>query len=109
MDFYGFRLFRSNQTTGTAVLSLATQPTANDTVTINGVVFTFVSSIGTTAGNVLIGANVDATRVNLAGLINAPTTTSATQVALSTANARLFVNASAVDSPSGDTLTVKFK
>jgi len=49
MDFYGFRLYRSNQLAGSAVLSLVTQPTANDTVTIAGQTFTFVSSIGTTA------------------------------------------------------------
>lgn len=109
MDFYGFRLFRSNQTSGSAVLSLATQPTATDTVTIEGVTFTFVSSIGTTAGNVLIGANVDATRVNLETLINAPTATTSTGVALSTNDARAFVNATATDSAAADTLTVVFK
>lgn len=106
----GFELYVSNNTAGSAVLSLATQPTANDTVVIEGVTFTFVSPIGTAAGNVLIGANVDATRVNLTALINTPTTTSATQVALSTANARKFAaNVTAVDSPSGDTMTVKYK
>lgn len=110
MDFYGFRLYRSNQLTGSAVLSLATQPTDTDTVVIQGVTFTFVSSIGTTAGNVLIGANVDATRVNLTALINAPTTTSSTQVALSTANARVFTNqVAAVNSASADTCTVTYK
>jgi hypothetical protein len=110
MDFYGFRLYRSNQTSGTAVLSLATQPTNTDTVVIEGVTFTFVSSIGTTAGNVLIGANVDATRVNLETLINAPATTTANGVALSTENSNKFLaQVSAVDSPSGDTLTVTYK
>lgn len=109
MDFYGFRLYRSNQTSGSAVLSLATNPTNTDTVVIEGVTFTFVSSIGTTAGNVLIGANVDATRVNLETLINAPTATTANGVALSTANARAFANATATDSAAADTLTVTFK
>lgn len=88
--FYGFKLYNSNQLAGTAVLALATQPTAADTVTIEGVVFTFVDPIGVTAGNVLIGANVDVTRASLAGLINSPSVTSATQVALSLANQRLF-------------------
>lgn len=107
--FLGVDLYRTNQSYGSAVLSLATQPTNSDTVTIEGVTFTFVSSIGTTAGNVLIGANVDATRANLAGLINAPTTTSSTQVALSTANARKFLNYSATNDNTADTLTVKAK
>ena len=110
MDFYGFRLYASNQTAGTAVLSLATNPTDTDPITIEGVTFTFVSTIGTTAGNVLIGGNVDATRVNLTALINDPTTTSATQVALSTENGKIFTNqVSAVDSPSADTCTVTYK
>lgn len=110
MDFYGFRMYRSNQLAGSAILSLVTQPTNNDTVVIQGVTFTFVTSIGTTAGNVLIGANVDATRVNLAGAINNPSTTSSTQVALSVENRKIFDNlVTATDSPSGDTLTVVYK
>lgn len=103
-------MYISENLTGTAVLSLATQPTANDTITVNGVVFTFVSSIGSTAGNVLIGANVDATRVNLETLMNAPGTTTATGVALSSANQILFeetLKITATDSPSGDTLTLQ--
>lgn len=110
MKFYGFDLHRSNQTAWSAVLSLATQPTDTDPITINWVTFTFVASIGTTAWNVLIWANVDATRVNLTALINDPTTTSATQVALSTENGRVFANQiSATDSPSADTCTVVAK
>lgn len=110
MDFYGFRLYASNQTAGTAVLSLVTQPTNADTVVIEGVTFTFVSTIATTPGNVLIGANVDATRVNLTALINDPTTTSANQVALSTENGKVFTNqVAAVDAPAADTMTVTYK
>lgn len=109
MDFYGFRLYRSNQTSGSAVLALATTPTDGDTVVIEGVTFTFVDTIGTTAGNIHIEAAVDDTRINLETLINAPTTTAAGYVALSTENARAFANATATDSPSGDTLTVTFK
>ena len=107
MDFYGFHLYRSNQTAGSAVLALATNPIDGDTVVIEGVTFTFVDTIGTAAGNVHIEAAVDDTRINLETLINAPTTTAAGYVALSTENARLFSNTvSATDSPSGDTLTV---
>lgn len=109
-EIAGFDLFVSNNLTGTAVLALATNPTANDTVTIQGVTFTFVSSIGSTAGNVLIGANVDATRANLATLINSPTATTSTGVALSTTNAKVFTaRVSAVNDNTADTLTVTFK
>jgi hypothetical protein len=110
MDFYGFRLYRSNQVAGSAQLSLATQPTNTDTVTIQGQVFTFVSSIGSTAGNVLIGADVDATRVNLETLINTPGTTTANGVALTGDNLRNFQNSvSATDTPAADTLDVVYK
>ena len=72
----GYMLYSTNNLTNTAVLSLATQPTADDTVVIQGVTFTFVAS-PTAAGDVDIGASVDATRANLAALINAPSTTTA--------------------------------
>jgi hypothetical protein len=105
--YMGIKFHVSNQLTSTAVLSLATQPTANDTVTIAGQVFTFVSSIGTTAGNVLIGANVDATRASFATLLNAPGTTTSTGVALTGTALRTFQNTiTAVNSASADTLTV---
>jgi len=78
-------VYVSENLTGEGLLSQATAPTNGDTVTINGVVFTFVSSIGTTAGNVLIGT-ADETRANLTALINDPATTTVQGVALSAAN-----------------------
>jgi hypothetical protein len=48
----------------------AATPSDADTVTINGVVFTFKTTIGTTAGNVLIGANATASLTNLKALID---------------------------------------
>ena len=108
--FYGFDLYVSNNLTGSAVLYMATNPTNTDTVTIDGIVFTAVTTIGTTAGNFLIAGTVDLTRANLEGLINSPTTTSANQVALSTANARKVTKGwSAVNSNTADTLTVTVK
>ena len=110
MQFYGYDLYVSNQTAGSAVLSLATNPTNGDTVVIEGVTFTFVDTIGTTAGNVHIETTVDATRANLETLINAPTTTAAGYVALATNDARVFGNqASATNDDTADTLTVVFK
>src|ERR1700678_655774 len=71
-------------------ISLATNPTNGQTLTldINGVnvVITFVSSIGTAAGNVLIGASAAATLANLIALLLQPQTTTATGVALSPTN-----------------------
>jgi microcystin-dependent protein len=73
--------------------TLSTNPTNTTTLTldINGtnVVFTFVTSIGTTAGNVLIGATAAATCANLLALLQQPQTTTSTGVALSAANQQL--------------------
>jgi len=63
-------LVKSNNLPWSATLTLsAAAPTAGDTVTIAGVKFTFVSSIGTTPGNVLI----DGTTNSAANLLNAIT------------------------------------
>lgn len=105
--YMGTKFYVSNQLTSTAELVMATNPTANDTATIAGQVFTFVSSIGTTAGNVLIGANVDLTRASLATLINAPATTTATGVALTGTALRTFQNTiTAVNNNTTDVLSV---
>lgn len=90
--FMGFELFVSNALAWTGTLVLATQPTDGDTVTINGVVFTFKTTLGSTAGNVLIGASAATANTNLVALLNAPGTTTAQGVALSTANQRLVKN-----------------
>ena len=107
--FHGFECFLSNSLPWTGVLALATNPTAGDTITINGVTLTFVSSIGTTAGNVLIGANVDATRASIATLLTTPGTTTATGVALSSADQKLLKNMTFTNSDSANTLTVVAK
>ena len=60
------------------------------TITIGGVVFTTVNPIGTTAGNVLLGANKEATLANLATLINDPVTSTATGVKLSANDAYII-------------------
>lgn len=105
--FLGMSVYVAGCLTSSRVLDMATQPTASDTVTINGQTFTFVAAIGTTAGNVLIGADVDATRVSFETLLNAPGTTTATGVAVT--DPSRFEGLSAVDSPSGNTLTVTSK
>lgn len=58
-------LYVSENLTGEAVITMGTNPSDGQTFTINGFTFTFVTSIGTTQGNVLIEAGVDATRDNL--------------------------------------------
>jgi hypothetical protein len=69
--YMGYNLFVSNALAWTGTLSLVTQPSDGDVVTVNGVTMTFKTTIGTTAGNVLIGGSADAARANLAALITA--------------------------------------
>lgn len=67
-------VYVSENLTGEAVLGLATNPTAGDTLVINGVTITFVTTVATTAGSVELGGDVDTTRANLADLLNNPST-----------------------------------
>ena len=80
------------QVNGTALLTATGNFANTETVTIAGIVFTAVTVIGATAGNFLIGADKGASLANLAALINAPATTSATQVALSATNQTVATN-----------------
>lgn len=82
-------------------ITLTAQPTAGDFIqiiaktaatSVTTININFVAAIGVAAGNVLIGANLAATWSNLLGLLNAPGTTSATQVAVSS-DAQTILNA----------------
>lgn len=108
-NLFGAEVYTSNNLTGEAVLSIATTPTDGDTVTIGGVVFTFKTTLGSTAGNVAIGGSADAARLNLSELLNAPGTTDAGQVALSAANQIVITDTLgivATDDAAANTLTI---
>ncbi len=81
----GAKVYVSENLTGQATLGLATQVTANDTVSVGGVTFTFVGS-PTNPGDVDIGANVDGTRANLAAAINGGAGAGTTYIEVSAAN-----------------------
>lgn len=85
-NLFGWDILYSNNLPYTATLTITVQPTDGDTVTIAGVVFTYKTVLGTTAGNVAIGASAAAARVNLAAALNATDTTTATFVKLSAEN-----------------------
>lgn len=89
-NLFGWDILYSNNLPYSAALAMATQPTDGDTVTIAGVRFTFKTTLGTTAGNVLIGASANTAHLNLVTLINTPQTTTAQGVALSAENAFLL-------------------
>lgn len=89
-SLFGWDIMYSNNLPYTAIISIATQPTDGDTLTIAGVTLTFKTALGTTAGNVLIGASAATARVNLAALLNTPQTTTAQGFALSEENTFLL-------------------
>ena len=85
-NLFGAEVYTSNNLTGEATLLSAGAFGDTQTIVIGGVTFTTMTTLGATAGNVLIGANAAATITNLAALINAPGTTTAQGVALSAAD-----------------------
>lgn len=107
--YMGFKLYKSNAVGSSFSLAYdATTPTATNTVTINGVVFTFQTTIGSTAGNVLAVTDGVTSLTNLKNFINDPLTTSANQIALSTANANLLKGITAsISGGATGTLTLK--
>lgn len=81
----GFNVFVSNNLPWDAVLSISVNPTNGDTFTLlNGVTiagvsqamtYTFVNSIGATAGNILIAGSATLTITNIVSLLNNNVTT----------------------------------
>lgn len=81
----GFNVFVSNNLPWDGVLSIPVNPTNGDTftllngVTVNGVsqalTYTFVNSIGVTAGNILIAGSATLTISNIVSLLNSNVTT----------------------------------
>lgn len=102
------QMYISENLTSTSVLSMATNVTANDTITYNGVVWT-AKATPAVAGEFDIGADADATRVILANAFNGSATgqNSATgYFEVSAADRILLDGVVATDSPSANTLTI---
>lgn len=107
-SYNGIKHYISNNLTGSVNVTWGTNPANGETILINGKTVTFVTSIGTTAGNVLIGANTTATAVNLNTLLNAPSVTTATWVAFEGEDADI-IESTIVSSTNAGVLTIKFK
>lgn len=107
--YFGYDLYVSNGVYWTGKLGIATQPTDGDTVTIKvgpaTILFTFKTTLGSTAGNVLIGASAATANTNLAALVNAPGTTTSTGVALSAANQAALYGSVATATATANTFT----
>ena len=105
----GFELFSTNASYWTGTLAIATNPSEGDTVVINGVTFTFESTLGTTAGNVHIASTAAKTVASLVAAINTPGTTVASDtdagfVALSSADQKKLQDVTATDATTSLTL-----
>ena len=96
-DVNNAQLYTSENLSGEATLTYTGVTVDAQTVTINGVPFQSVTSIGAVAGNVLRGADTAAFITNLAALISNPTVTTAQGVAITdTANLEVLSKIAAV-------------
>lgn len=75
--FMMFNIFVSNQLPSSIAVNLTTQPSDGDAFVLNGLTFTFKTTLGTTAGNILIGGSASAAQTNLIAALAAPFTTTA--------------------------------
>ena len=94
-DVSNAQLYTSENLPCDVVVTSTGLPVAAETVTINGVVFTAVGTIGATPGNVLFTTAANFI-TNIAALINAPGTTTANGVALSAADQAAIAGITAV-------------
>ena len=69
-DFLGMKVYETGNLTASVVFDMTVNVTAGEYISIFGQVFTFVASIGSTPGNVLVGASASASLTNLANAIN---------------------------------------
>ena len=107
-SYAGIKHYISNNLTGSVNVLWGTNPTNGQTFIVNGKTITFVTTIGTTAGNVLIGASAALTAANVNTLLNAPSVTTATGVAFAWEDADI-IESTVVSTNASGTLTIKFK
>jgi len=94
-NFKALQTYETNNLTATRTLALATNPTADDTITILGNTFKFVSALAN-AGDVLIGADVAATTANLIAAVNVAAGEGTTYIGQEDPSELIGVTASAV-------------
>lgn len=104
-DFAGYKVYVSNNLRTSNTITLDTV-VATDAITIAWVTFTYVSSIWSTAGNVLKGANDAAAATNLAAAINGAAWAWTTYVEVSAADRAKLKNAGLVATASGAVVTI---
>jgi hypothetical protein len=110
--YFGFDLYVSNGGYWTGKLNMATNPTDGDTVTINGVLFTWKTTLGSTAGNIHICSDAAHSVTSFVASLNTPgtTVTSATDagfVKLSVADQAKLYGLTATDATTNLTFTYR--
>ena len=107
MDFGGFRVYQSNNLPSSVTFTLSTAiPAAADTTTINGVTFTWQTTLGTTAGNVLSETSVTQSAANLVVAINAGAGAGTKYVEISAANRKKLTNANVAATSTAGVVTI---
>jgi len=104
--FKGFDLYLSNNLPTSFTLTYTGTGTNAVDFRIGGITFHQVTTIGSTAGNVLMATNATTCATNVKNFLNAPGTTSANQVALSSANQDRLRNAGVVATSAAGVVTV---
>ncbi|MCP3684649.1 MAG: hypothetical protein GY861_18435 [bacterium] len=105
-DFLGWKMLMSNNVRHTVSLGLATNPSENDTVVINGITFTF-NATPSGAGSINIGGTAAESVDNIVACINQTGTADTDYIALSTDNQNKLKNSRviATDGTTAMTLT----
>jgi len=107
---FGFTIHQSNNVPFTATItfgSTSDKPTNSQHFSIDGVKFTFLSTIGTAAGNIKLETNATDTMTNLVNAINNTNVDAARWVQLSGADRRRFQkHAIVATKASGTTITI---
>ena len=109
-EYGGYQHYVSNLIAGSAVITWGATPTDGDIIVLEGQTFTAKTTLGSTAGNFTIGANAAAAKLAFETLVNDPTTTTATGVALGTtasSTVRMFINKISAVATSATLTTVR--
>ena len=104
--FKGFDLYISRNLPTTFTLTYTGIGTNAVDFRLGGVTLHQVTTIGSTAGNVLMATDATTCATNVKNFLNAPQTTSATQVALSAANQDRIRNAGLVATSNAGVVTI---
>lgn len=109
-EYGGYQHYVSNLIAGSAVITWGATPTDGDIIVLEGQTFTAKTTLGSTAGNFAIGGSATNAKLAFETLVNAPTTTDSTGVAIGTtasSTVRMFINKISAVATSATLTTVR--